>query len=79
MSDEIVRSDHGFKKSGDAASRVKNEALHKQRHVLLHDGLDELTADFIGSTGKYPSKTTILELMEWSFGQTKKPDPMEEA
>lgn len=46
---------------------------HKQRHIELHDRLDELVADFIDHTGKLPSKTTLLELMNWSFKQTLKP------
>lgn len=48
-------------------------AKHKQRHIELHRYLDELSADFIGHTGKLPSKTTIMEFMEWSFEQTKSP------
>lgn len=49
---------------------------HKKRHEELHKCLDELVADFIGQTGKLPSKTTVLELMEWSAQQTKEPtDP----
>ena len=50
-----------------------NEEEHKQRHVELHKKLNELCADFISQTGKYPSKTTMLELMEWSHEQTKNP------
>ena len=46
---------------------------HIERHIQLHKSLDELIADFIGHTGKLPSKTTILELMQWSFEQTINP------
>lgn len=46
---------------------------HKQRHEILHKELDELLADYIRHTGKPISNTTLLELMEWSFKQTKKP------
>ena len=42
---------------------------HLYRHVLLHEYLDELVADFIRHTGKLPSRTTMLELMQWSDGQ----------
>lgn len=47
---------------------------HKQRHVELHRALDELVADFITHTGKLPSKSTLIELMEWSHKQTQEPD-----
>lgn len=50
---------------------------HKKRHEELHNNLDELVADFIMNTGSLPSKTTVLELIEWSHGQTIKPDPWE--
>lgn len=45
---------------------------HKQRHRELHKCLDELVADFIGEVpSALPSKTTVLELMQWSVNQTK--------
>ena len=46
---------------------------HKQRHIELHNRLDELLADYIGHTGNLLSKTTLLEIMDWSFQQTKNP------
>lgn len=39
---------------------------HLARHVLLHNMLDELVADYITSTGKRPSNSTIMELIQWS-------------
>jgi hypothetical protein len=51
---------------------------HRQRHVELHNSLDELVADFIshGRSGEHlPSETTVLELMRWSRQQTI--DPLE--
>lgn len=51
---------------------------HKQRHLELHKMLDELGADFIRHTDKLPSKSTIMELMTWSFEQTKNPTELEE-
>jgi len=50
-----------------------NEKEHKGRHEELHKYLDELVADFIQNTGAILSKTTVIELMDWSFAQTKKP------
>jgi len=44
---------------------------HKKRHIELHNALDELVADFISSTKGLPSKTTVMELMQWSFEQTE--------
>jgi len=51
-----------------------NDEEHKQRHIELHAMLDELVADFIGCTGNLPSKTTVMDLMKWTFEQTKIPD-----
>lgn len=58
---------------------TRNE--HIERHKELHKALDELLADFIGHTGKLPSQTTILELLQWSNAQTVSPmgDPDEVA
>jgi len=44
---------------------------HLERHKELHRCLDELVADFIGHTEAVPSKTTVLELMQWSNKQTQ--------
>ncbi len=46
---------------------------HKQRHIELHKGLDELLADYMKHTKKLISDTTLFQLMEWSFNQTKNP------
>ena len=46
---------------------------HAYRHVLLHEYFDELIADFIRHTGKLPSRTTVLELMQWSAQQQVSP------
>ena len=50
---------------------------HRARHVLLHKELDELIADFIRHTGGLPSKTTLLEFLNWSHLQTLRPTPTE--
>ena len=50
---------------------------HKERHILLHKHFDELLADFIDHTGNLLSKTTLMELMEWSYRQTQMPDEKE--
>jgi hypothetical protein len=76
-SDEIKRFNHGFSKKIDSAvDKADTQKLHKQRHVLLHNELDELLADFLWSTGKRPSQTTIFELLQWSCAQSQKPDPL---
>lgn len=46
---------------------------HIEKHIMLHKYLDELSADHIRHTGKIPSKTTLMELMGWSYEQTKDP------
>ena len=46
---------------------------HKQRHKKLHKALDELMADFMMHTGKFISRTSLKDLMEWAFEQTKNP------
>ena len=47
---------------------------HIQRHKELHQSLDELVADFITHTGKTPSRSTVMDLMKWSYEQTISPD-----
>lgn len=39
----------------------------------LHHALDLLMAHFISKTGLLPSKTTIMELSQWSYQQTLLP------
>ena len=46
---------------------------HIKKHKELHASLDELLADFITHTEKFPSQATIMELIDWSFEQTKNP------
>lgn len=46
---------------------------HKERHQELHRCFDELIADYITQTGKRLSNSTALEIMEWSYAQTKNP------
>lgn len=44
---------------------------HHQRHMLLHAMFDELVADYFSAKpGSLPSKTTVLELLQWSHEQT---------
>ena len=52
---------------------MTDEESHKKRHIELHQYLDELVADFINHTEKRPSETSVMELMSWSFEQTKIP------
>jgi len=50
---------------------------HQQRHIKLHKSLDELVADWLDQqdlkNNKSFSNTSIMELMEWSYHQTKNP------
>ena len=52
---------------------MKNKK-HRQRHIELHNALDELVADYIVQADKLPSESTIMDLMKWSYVQTVKPD-----
>lgn len=48
---------------------------HRRRHIVLHEALDELAADFlVHHNCKLPSTTSLMELMKWSARQTEKPD-----
>ena len=53
---------------------------HRQHHEELHQALDELAADWAAHQpmGKMFSNSTIMELMEWSYRQTKNPEPIPE-
>jgi len=46
---------------------------HIKRHKELHGCLDELTADFIINTDRSLSDVSIMELIHWSYEQTKNP------
>lgn len=45
----------------------------KERHEQLHSSLDELIACFITETENLPSKTTLMEFMQWSHKMTENP------
>lgn len=49
------------------------EEEHKARHVALHRSLDELVADWIFHTGSFPSHASVVDLINWSYSQTKNP------
>jgi hypothetical protein len=62
--------------SGIEETRNLAPDAHKARHIILHAGLDELLADYLtvnGTSGKLPSKLTVLELIAWSHAQTQHP------
>jgi len=50
---------------------------HIKHHIKLHLMLDELISDFIRHTGNLPSKSTVFDLLEWSYKQTVNPDEKE--
>ncbi len=52
-----------------------SEEVHRKLHEDLHKNFDQLVADFIFHTGKFLSKTTLIELMVWSYEQTQFPTP----
>lgn len=50
---------------------------HREAHIRLHIALDELVADMIRETTKLPSKTTVMELIQWSSKQIENPDDID--
>lgn len=47
--------------------KTKESLTKKHNHYKkLHAALDTLCAEWIVTTGKFPSKNTILDLMKWS-------------
>lgn len=56
----------------DEDSKIEKEK-HKKQHLELHAKLDELLADWISHTKSMPSKSTVFELLEWSYEQTLSP------
>lgn len=57
--------------------KITLRQTHINRHLLLHQNLDELLADYITHTKKGLSDTKILDLMKWSYKQTQDPDEQE--
>ena len=51
-----------------------NDTAHKQRHLELHRSFDELIGDWIAQTNPIPSKATVMDLINWSYKQSRKPD-----
>ena len=44
---------------------------HRQLHIQLDTYLGILVLDMMRCTGMLPSKTTVTELMDWSYEQTR--------
>jgi hypothetical protein len=59
--------------------RLPDAEAHRVRHQMLHMVLDELLADFIMHTGRRPSETPIMVLVQWPHRQTEQPDEPPEA
>ena len=60
--------------TNEESVRLSRIAVHK----MLHQGLDELIADYLTCNyGKTPGQTTVAELMQWSHQQTIEPDTPE--
>lgn len=52
---------------------MKTYEQHRYRHVELHRAFDELLADWICETESLPSKSTVMDLFNWSHEQTEHP------
>lgn len=46
---------------------------HIKRHQVLHKELDELIADYVQSTEKLLSETSLVDFLNWSYTQTTNP------
>jgi hypothetical protein len=46
---------------------------HMKRHKELHLAFDELAADYVVHTGRLLSKSSLMDLIEWSYKQTVNP------
>lgn len=51
-----------------------NQLQHKQRHIMMHQTLDELLADFMLAQGGTVLDKPIKDLLTWSNKQTTQPD-----
>ncbi len=49
------------------------DCRHKERHLLLHKMLVELTSDYMLNTKKSLKEISAFELFKWSYGQTLEP------
>lgn len=52
---------------------------HKDRHMVLHQSLDELVADYVTHEKKFGSLSTasIMDLIKWSNQQTINPTELD--
>lgn len=53
--------------------KIPDRDLHIRKHVELHEAMDELLVDMMRHTMQLPSKTSVMQLMEWSYKQTLDP------
>lgn len=52
---------------------------HRARHVVLHNALDELLADYLlHHRGSLPSKITLMQLLKWSHEQMIEPTSLDD-
>jgi hypothetical protein len=52
-------------------SEEKHIEKHIEKHKITHGVLDVLVAEFLDANpNKFPSETSIYELMVWSYHQT---------
>jgi hypothetical protein len=75
---ENIKEDYLFKEYELKVLNTKNisnvvsndKEKHRQRHIVLHSYLDEIVADYMTSTKKLASESTIMDLLKWSQEQT---------
>lgn len=77
MTDHTQKPTEGSKSAVDAVVMPPvddAQEKHRQRHIELHRGFDELLADWIANTKEPPLNRPVKELIEWSYLQTCGPD-----
>lgn len=71
LHDHLLFDEHGEEIKPKRPSRTKNIAkISPDAARLRHDQLDTIVAEYILDTGKRPSETNLITVMQWSYGKT---------
>jgi hypothetical protein len=68
----------GFGKAPIAEQGTMRGNQHRQRHIELHDALDELAADWLSQQPEGTTfwNATIADLLQWSREQARTAQPL---
>ncbi len=76
---EFVGSEHSGKSKSHAREFQMTHREHRKRHIQLYGAFGELVADYldhqplISEGGKSLEDTTLSEVSQWAYSQTKNP------